>query len=292
MIALWLGCSLPSEFESWELVAMNHDLAIVHAWAQRSDLGWLRGQGELGAVVLPRDESVWRFVRTGLPAETLSSEGTGVQVGPSGLVSDGVGWALVLQEDQAGGRVHLEPAVQGSSNTVERAERSWTVEAPVVHGSLSGFVGAEGSERLIDGHGVLLRRGGDDPPALRGTTRTTVVIVNEELSIGVDQAGGQALAWASMAGVDLSSDSAVLERKGGGRYSLDLRPDAPVHGKVVARKRKAETAVFRDLYAPEKLLLRSWMGTPVRRVRAAEALLDVAGAEVKAPAAIVEIVYK
>ena len=292
MIALLLACSTPTSTESWELLGINHDLAIVHAWVQTSDLGWLRGQGELGAMLLPREESPWRFVRGGLPAETVAVDGAGIQVGPSGLVSDGHQWALVLQEDEAGGRVHLTPSVAGGSSTVERDGRRWTVEAPVAHGTLSGFVGAESGERLVDGYGVLLRRGGDDPPALRGTTRTTIVVLSEELSIGVDQAGGQALGWASMAGVDLSSESAVVTRKGGGRYTIDLTPDAPVSGKVIARKRKAETAVYRDLYAPEEALLERWTGTPVRRVRAAEAVLDVAGAELRAPAAIVEIVYR
>jgi len=290
VIAWLLACSTPTTVESWELIALNHDLAALHAWGQVSDLGWFRGQGELGVMILPRSDSPWRFVRDGLPAETLVSDG--VQVGPSGLLSNGSGWALVLQEDGFAGRVHITPSVEGGTSTVSRAGKRWTVAAPVAKGSLSGFVGGEGAEILVDGHGVILHRQGDDPPGLRGTTRTTVVVVSEALSIGIDQAGGQALAWASMAGVDLSSDSAVLERKGGGRYRVDLRPDVPVHGRVVTRRRQAETAVHRGLYTPERAVLKSWIGTPVRRLRAAEARLEVAGAEVNAPAVVVEIVYK
>jgi hypothetical protein len=173
-----------------------------------------------------------------------------------------------------------------------RGQRSWAVDAPVVLGQMSGFIGAPGGERLIDGYGAILHRVGDDPPGLRGTVRTTILIAGDGLSIGVDQAGSQALAWAVVGGLNLESTSALLVRKGGGRYTIDLRPDAPVSARIKTRKRRVETGLYREFLPGEKLLLDSWIGTPIRRMRAADAVVTLAGTEVIQPAVVLEIVYK
>ncbi len=298
MIALALGgllaCPAVQELrtqERWELIAINQDLSVLDAQLTVGNTGWLRGQGTVSLDWLIRDQSPLRFLRTGLPEETETLTHGGLLVGPDALRHEDDGtWTLAIRDAETRAQLTLRPFLGGPAPVPwPEAPDAWTVAAPVVLGEVQGMVASGSRSTLVDARGVLTRRRGDSPPALRGTARLAVYVLGEGVAIGLDGSGPQAMSWAVVGDLALDARDARLTRgKQKGRLVLDLRPTADLVAHILPRQPRAVRSPWTHLHRLERWVLGAWLGTPTRRTQGARAQLVMGGERSEARAVIVE----
>jgi hypothetical protein len=298
MIALWfatlVACGDLTRQETWELIGVTQDLAVVDARFSVTNTGVLKGQGHARFDFLFHDQMAIYYGRDGLPEETQTTELGGMSVGPDTLrlQEDGT-WNLQIKDNDARARLDLRPLIGGPSPlTWETEDGDWTLEAPVVLGELVGVVSAGPRGALIQGHGVLTHRHGSAPPAFAGTERLAVYILGDGITVGLDLTGSRAISWAIVGDYAFDARDARFSRQKKGRLILDLRPTADLVVHILPRKPRSIRHPWEHLHRLERWLLKAWHGTPVRRTQGARANLLIGGEALQARAVIVEVTWE
>jgi hypothetical protein len=293
-LAALLACAQLQQQDEWELIALNADLSILDARIRHGNTGWLRGQGQVRMDWLFRGQTPVIFARDGLPEETEDLGERGLRVGPDALrlLDDGT-WTLEVRDESARAQLTLTPQIGGPA-PVDRIEAlgAWTLEAPVVLGELQGMLSAGSRSQLVDGRAVLTHRSGDDPPAVRGTDRLAVYLLGRGLTVGVDQTGGQVIAWAIVGDLVFDARDARVTRGEKGRLVIDLRPTADLVAHVLPRQPRHTRSPWDRLHALERWATGLWRGTPERRTQGARARLLIGGEPLETRAVIVEETYR
>ncbi len=294
--ALWAlsACGDLTQQDTWEILGVNQDLAVIDARLETSNTGFLKGQGRIRFDWIFRDQTPVYHGRDGLPGEILSPESGGLMVGPDGLSlgEDGT-WSLEVRDEETRAMVSLRPSLGGPAPmTWEDDHGDWTVEFPVVLGELGGFVTSGPRSALVKGHGVLTHRHGDAPPAFAGTQRLAVYILGEDTTLGVDLTGPRAVSWAIIGDYAFDARDARLNKGKRGRLVLDLRPTADLVAHVLPRRPRSVRRPWEHLHLLERWLLKGWHGNPVRRTQGGRVNLLIGGESLEARAVIVEVTWE
>lgn len=295
LLALY-GClsALPSTQESWEILAINSDLNLFDMRMSRGDTDLLRGQGRARLDLASRRDIPLSFARDGLPSEVSAPDDGGLVVGPDSLRRAEGGWELRLQEEGLLARLRLR-ADAATAGPVQQSTRrgAWTVEAPVVRGDLEGVLQAGTRGEMFAARAVLIHREGDDPPGLRGTAQRAVYVMDQDLSVAIDQTGSLALSWIVVGDAMWMHEPGVLRPHPDGGWEMDFRPSADLYARIIPRKRPSlRTPMLERLSAPERWLVGSIVGEPTRRIQGCRAELQIAGVRHTAPAMLVVVDYR
>ena len=290
LLALLVGCGELTTQDHWELIGINHDLSVLDARITTGNTGLLKGQGHVRVDWLFRDQTPVYHGRDGLADEVTVPERGGLMVGPDGLaLMEDDSWRLQVRDAEAQAELSLVPQLGGPPAVVwTDGERSTTLSAPVVLGGLHGFLSSGSRSALVDARAVLTHRTGDATVALVGTRRLAVYVLGEGLTIGMDQTGGQALAWAVVGDLVFDARDARLTEGEKGRLVLDLRPTADLVVHVLPRRPRSIRHPWEHLHRLERWLLSAWHGTPRRRTQGAQARLLIGGEALEARAVILE----
>jgi len=287
-----LACDGLTDQETWEVFAINDDLAVLDARLGTTNTGLLRGQGHVRFDWLFTDEVPVYHGRDGLPEEVEHLPDGGLRVGPDALSHDPESgfWQLEVRDEEARARLELRPTLGGPAPlTWEDGDGHWTVEAPVVLGDVRGYLKSGARDALVDGHAVIFHRHGDAAPTLAGQARHGVYILGDDLSIGLDQTGARATSWAIAGDLAFDARDARLAIGERGRMVIDLRPTADVVAHVLPRRPRSVRRPLEHLVWLERWLLRIWRGTPVRRVQGAKVRLLLGGQALEARGVIVDL---
>jgi hypothetical protein len=259
--------------ETWEVIALADDGALVDMTFTRGNTGLWAGAGKARASVSAKGEGAVLFGLDAMP-DNVEELNRGLAIGPDRLSEDGGVWMIQFAEGSAlDGFRDLRVSVsdgQGRTDPVEMGD--WTVEAVETLGHIQGFSRVGQRDRLIDGNAVILHRVGEKPPVLRGATRMAAFVLDDTLSIGIDQVGSQVLAWAVIDGVSLPTDDAVLRIGPNNEVQLDFRPTLDLAVQIDPRRPRVRSEPFEHLSGPELMLVDSWVGTPTRRVSRGSAI--------------------
>lgn len=275
MSLVWLlGCAEGGLMwaESWEVLALADDGALVDMTFTRGNTGLWAGAGKARASISAKGEGAVLFGLDGMPGD-VEELNRGLAIGPDRLSEDGGVWMVRLAEgNDLDGFRDLRVSVEGRGRSEPVEMGDWTVQAVETLGHIQGFSRVGQRDRLIDGNAVILHRVGERPPALRGATRMAAFVLDDTLSIGVDQVGSQVLAWAIVDGVNLPTDDAVLRIGPNNEVQLDFRPTLDLAVQIVPRRPRVRTDPLDHLTGPEKLAVDTWVGTPTRRVSRGSAI--------------------
>ncbi|MCB9765176.1 MAG: hypothetical protein H6739_35710 [Alphaproteobacteria bacterium] len=280
--------------EQWEFLGMNHEQTLIDARLSVGSGGLLRGQGRARLSVVRKGQIPLEYGRDSLADDVSRPPEDGLVIGPDTLTREDGRWALGMRADGLDLRLTLDPAGPPTLPATQETGRGrWSVQAPVTSGQLRGFITAGERDELIDGHGVLLHRWGADPPALRGTERVSIFVLDRDLALGVDQTGGLAVSWIRVGDRTLTHDGGLIRRSEEGWFELDFRPSADVVARIYPRRKPSlRRPVYDALTKPERWLLRGLVGWAVRHIHAAQARVVVAGVHRTAPAMVVAVEYK
>jgi len=277
--------------ESWEVLAINNDQSLLDIRFSRGNTGILKGQGQSRFDLVLGKEVPILYGRNALPRDTEPTPETGLAIGPDKIQQTPEGWDVQFQSSELNARLTIQN--QPNVETVQtRLSPSWQVDAPSTLAHIEGFVHAGTRSSLINGQSVVLHRYGDDPPGLRGTTRVAAFVLHEDASLGVDQRGVNALAWAHTEGRSWNAETAVVKRLSGGVVEMDYRPSAPIVARLEPGKSRLRRQPWEHLYGLERWLLGIARGVPDRRIRSATAEVRVGEASFRAPALILVVDYR
>ena len=299
-LALLLGCGSGLDAltyqETWELLGINTNGALLDARFSRTNTGVLRGQGHARIDWLfPRQTPIF-YGRDALPQDTVAGEVPGIQVGPDHILHQSGQWDLQVSAGEFDARIQLETQVPGPGalhwDDAQGEPDSWTVTSQVALGELGGFLRAGRRDSVVQGHGALLQRHGADPPGLAGTRRSTALVLEEGLTIGIDQTGSRALAWAVVGPLAFDASTASLHRPEAGVVELDFRPSADLVARLHTRKPHLRRRPWEHLNWLESKLVGLVKGIPVRRLQAARADITVAGESHRAKGLVVVVDYE
>ncbi len=273
--------------ESWEVIGLTQDGTLIDVSFVRGNSGVWAGSGHVRAVVATRKEGSVLFGLDAMPEEVHTLE-RGLAIGPDELSETGGVWTLSLQEgDDLDGYRDLRLTIgegQGRTDTVDMGH--WQVEATEILGKAQGYSRVGQRDRLFVGNALVLHREGERPPGLRGATRMAAFVMNDSLSIGVDQVGSQVLAWASIEGGRLPADDAVLRVGPMNEVQLDFRPSVDLVVQIGPRKPRARMEPLGHLSTPEQIAMDAWVGTPTRRISRGEGIVLYEGKPLSAPAVL------
>lgn len=294
-ILLLSACSrLPSDAltwrESWEILALSEDGAVIDAQVEVGNTGLLRGQGRVRLDRWNTAQPAQRFARLAGPAEVqLDPSHDEVTIGTDRLArSEDGSWRFRLRgaPDVPGGDVQASLQVSPSASPPPPVAwlaggGEWRIEAPVPGGRVDGFVTDGRLGGQVRGRGVLLHQGGDGLPAAR---RRAVYVLADLVRIGFDRRGDHVLSWAEVDGQTYSplsltwpdGEAAVLRAEG---LWVEVRP----------RRVGGRTDPFAHLLGPERWLFERVALAPDREVRAARARVIVGDATRLAPAVMLAV---
>jgi len=252
--------------ESWELLAIQTDRSLLDARFTRSNTGLIRGQGHVRLdQVAPREVPIL-YGRDALPRETLDVGA--ISIGPDQLIQNGDSWELTIRSGEVDVRITLDSdSTFHSPHPIQR--NGWEVEALVTNSTVQGFIRAGDRSSLIQGRGVILHRKGSRPPGLKGTHRLSAFVVDNHVSLGIDQTGADALAWAYGNGRSWTSDTALIRRLEGGVVEMDYRPGAPILARLLPASPHHRRRTWAHLSGMEQWLLGLLHGQAERRIRGA-----------------------
>lgn len=280
--------------ESVELLGLNVDSSVIDLRVSRSNTGLLRGAGAFSLELDGRRELPLSYGRRGPPTMVTAEDGA-LLIGPDGLRRDGAAWTIDARDIDLDLRLRLTPYDEGGPTpeaVVTSGRGRFGAEALVGAGALRGVLRAGTRDLLVDGWGVLTRRRGDDPPALRGAARTALFVHTAGFSMGVDLTGGVALCWARLGDEALDARDCKLTEDGR-LVSFDLRPSAPIGGLVqLWRQPSAQAAPRYGLSDPEVWLLNTIIGRPTRALRAGAATVYGPGGSFAAQALALTVRYE
>jgi len=282
MIAAWLifACIGPDEgarqTSTWTVLANNVDLGLLDVRLSQGNTGMLAGQGTVRAAWLPLKDGALHYTRRALPGDTREDE-TGVWVGPDSLHQEGTDWELSIQSGMMDARVQFKNQLESLPPSTAPG---WTVQ-PIFAGRMSGVLRSGTQSAILDGSAVGIHRFGSNPPGLRGTSRRSAYVLDDDLAIGIDQSGAQALAFAVVGGTTLDPSTAVLTKTPDGVY-MDFRPAVDLEVIFSPRKPHLQTDPWDHLLGVERWIAGLRFGRPVRRVRAASAQIRMGDRQLRA----------
>ncbi len=277
--------------ESWEVLAINNDNSLLDIRFSRGNTGILKGQGQSRFDLVLGKEVPILYGRNALPRDTQTHAENGLVVGPDTLKKVSGGWDVHFQSTDLNARLRLQDQ-EGAEPATGSQSGSWSVEAPSTLSQVEGFVHAGSRSDLINGQGVVLHRFGDDPPGLRGSTRGAAFILDKNLSLGVDQRGANALAWAHTEGRNWNAETAVVKRLSDGIVEMDYRPSAPIVARLEPGQSRLRRQPWEHLYGLERWLLGIARGVPDRRIRSATAQVQAGDKSFRSSAMIVVVDYR
>ena len=259
--------------ESWEVIGLAEDGALLDLSFVRGNSGIWAGAGHVRGLIATKDEGSVLFGLDAMPNEVRTLQ-RGLAIGPDELSETGGVWTIVLQEGEAlDGYRDLRLTVSDGHGRTDPVDMGhWQVEATEILGKAQGYSRVGQRDRLFLGNALVLHRKGERPPGLRGATRMAAFVMNDSLSIGVDQVGSQVLAWALIDGVRLPTDDAVLRIGPKNEVQLDFRPTVDLVVQITPRKPRSRIEPLGHLSPPEQLAMDAWVGTPTRRVSRGEAI--------------------
>ncbi|MEE2751403.1 MAG: hypothetical protein VX519_08225 [Myxococcota bacterium] len=296
MIAwLLLGCATGDSSlffqESWEVLAINNDQSLIDIRFSRGNTGLLKGQGQSRFDLVLGKEVPILYGRNALPRDTQPAPEAGLLIGPDKIQQVPEGWNVQFQSSELSARLTIQDQ-PGNEPLEPPLSDSWQVAAHSTLAHIEGFVHAGTRSNLINGQSIVLHRYGDDPPGLRGTTRVAAFVLSEDASLGVDQRGTDALAWAHAEGRSWNAETAVVKRLSEGVVEMDYRPSAPIVARLEPGKSRLRRQPWEHLYGLERWLLGVVRGVPDRRIRSATAQVQVGEASFRAPALILVVDYR
>lgn len=274
--------------EQWELLVLDPGRMTLDLRITRSNSGWLKGNTTVRGAAISKNEGTLLFGLDGRPGDVEILE-SGIRVGPDLLRGHSDGWEVQLQEggDQGDPR-NLRLNIETAGDPGKSLElQDWTVRPLELVGRTSGYLSTTGRNQLVGGKALLLHRSGARPPSWDGTGHTTVYVTAPNISIGIDQSGTQALAWASIDGT-LAWADAVLSGGFEDGWRLDFSPELPLLVEIRTRGQGHVSAPYGHLSAPEATLLQGAKGTLRRELRTGRAKIHVGDQLVQGSAVVVQ----
>jgi hypothetical protein len=122
--------------------------------------------------------------------------------------------------------------------------------------------------------------------------RVAAFVMGEDFSLGIDQTGSDALAWAWVDGRSWSAESALVQRVGDGVVEMDFRPEAPIVARLVPVPPHHRRLLWDHLSGLEQWVLSQVTGRAERRIRGANAEVRVGERTLEAPALILVEDYR
>jgi len=260
-----LAC-VPSELtntESVELYVLNSDGSILDARFSVGNTGLLKGQGHLNLNWIPSTGIQSPFKRSSIdPYLSNPSEPMQVSVGTDSLIQRDDYWEFNVSSGEFDLRIQLSDGHEGSGITSD----NWSANAILVGATAAGSLRSRPSQAIVSGDAIVIRRGGDSPPALSGIGRESAYVFSSDFAIGIDQVAGDAIAWAYYQGQELVSSDAILSRLEGG-FLLDFRPSSPLYVEVVTSTPHLASQPWQHLTYLERLAGGILFSSHVRRTR-------------------------
>ncbi len=274
--------------EQWELLVLDPGRMTLDLRITRGNSGWLKGSASVRGAAISKAEGTLLFGLDGTPADVEVLE-SGIRVGPDLLRGHSGGWEVQLQEggemgDPRNLRLNIETAGD-PAHSLELEE--WTVRPLELMGRSNGYLSTTGRNQLLGGKALLLYRGGQTPPSWDGTPHTTVFVTAPGVSIGIDQNGTQALAWANIDGT-LAWADAVLSGSFEEGWHLDFSPELPLHVEIRTRGQSHVSDPYAHLSAPEATLLQVSKGNLRRELRTGRAKIQVGDQALQGSAVVVQ----
>ena len=259
--------------ETWEVIGLSDDGALVDITFTRGNAGVWAGSGKVRGTVTAKDEGTVRYGMDRM-ADNVQVHERGLSVGTDRLYETGGAWTLELVEgnDLDGYRDLRGSLSDGIGRTEPVDMGDWTVQGAEMLVHMQGYARVGQRDRLLDGNAVVLHRHGERPPMSRGATRRAAFVLDDRLSVGVDQVGSQVLAWAVIDGVQLPADDAVLRIGDKAQVQLDFRPAADLIFQVEPRRPRVRSWPLEHLTGPELTGVDLWVGVPTRRLSKAIAI--------------------
>ncbi len=288
MIGAWLllACASGSDSlwwqDSWEVLAVGRDGAVVDARFFQTNTGLVRGQGHVRFDRFAHKEVPIFYGRDALPRDTVADGA--LKVGPDQLVEKEGSWDLRVLSGELDARLTLQPDDTPPPPTLKRD--GWQVDAVAPSATVEGIVRAGQRNSMLQGRAVILHRSGDRPPARKGTHRVAAFVMDAEFSLGIDQTGSDALAWAWVDGRSWSAESALVRRLEDGVVEMDFRPEAPIVARLVPVPPHHRRLLWDHLSGLEQWVLARVTGRAERRIRSANAHVQVGEETLQAPALI------
>jgi hypothetical protein len=294
MIGAWLllACGSGTDSlwwqDSWEVLAVGRDRAVVDARFFQTNTGLIRGQGHVRFDRFAHREVPISYGRDALPGDTEANGG--LRVGPDQLLEKEGTWDLRVLSGELDARLTLQPDDTPAPLALQRD--GWLMEAVVPSASVEGILRAGQRNNMLQGRAVILHRQGDRPPARKGTMRVAAFVMDEEFSLGIDQTGSDALAWAWIDGRSWSTESALVRRVGDGVVEMDFRPEAPIVARLVPVPPHHRRLLWDHLSGLEQWVIARVTGRAERRIRGANAEVLVGEKTLQAPALILVEDYR
>jgi hypothetical protein len=264
LIAL-LGCN-PSDLtttESVELYVLNSDGSILDGRFSVSNSGLLLGQGHLSLDWIPNTGIHSPYKRSDIsPINNRENGLLHMEVGPDSLIQEDGQWSFTVNSGEFDMRLQLTGELEGPT----RGDGIWSTSALLVGAQATGSLRSGPSHSIVSGDAVVLRRSGESPPSLSGLGRDSVFVFSSDFSIGIDQVGGEAVAWAFYQGEPLVVEDAVLARQEGS-FLLDFRPSSPLYIEVAAGTPHLASEPWQHLTYLERLAGDILFSDHIRRTR-------------------------
>ena len=273
--------------EQWELLVLDPGRMTVDLRITRSNSGWLKDSATVRGAVISRDEGTLLFGLNGSPSDVELLD-SGIRVGPDLLRGHSEGWEVQLQEGGVlGDPRNLRLNIKTAGEPTKSLElEDWSVRPLELVGRTTGYVSTTGRNQLIGGKALLLHRSGARPPSWDGAGHTTVYVTAPSISIGIDQSGTQALAWANIDGT-LAWADAMLTGSFDEDWHLDFSPELPLTVEIRTRGNGQVSAPYGHLSAPEIALLQNTKGKLRRELRTGRAKIQVGDQTVEGSAVVV-----
>lgn len=273
--------------EQWELLVLDPGRMTLDLRFTRSNAGWLKGGATVSGAAISKEKGTLLFGLQGAPGDVEVLE-SGLRVGPDLLRGHSAGWEVQLQEggelgDPRNLRLNIETAGDPDNSL---ALQGWSIRPMELMGRTNGFISTTGRNELVGGKALLMHRSGARSSSWQGSAHTTVFVTAPQLSIGIDQSGTQALAWANIDGT-LAWADAVLTGSFEEDWRLDFSPELPLIVDIRTRGQGHVSAPYGHLTTPEAMALQASKGTLKRELRTGRAKIQVAGQTVQGSAVVV-----
>ena len=258
--------------EQWELLILTEDGGLVDARVGVGNTGILRRQGHLRANRWSALDSPILFALDGGPGDIdMSDSHDAIRVGSAllGRYESGDNWTLRVSDETANAIVHVDPGgpTPPMATSLDPSGQ-WTMTSPITHGSAHGWFTAGRRGGMFQGRAVALHRGGDGRPS---GPRHAAFVLGNGISIGLDEQGGQRLAWARIGDMDVPMDDLKQQVDAGGTHILDFRPAAALEVRLRPTGVGGTLDVLDHLYAPERFVAQTAGLLALRTVLRAEA---------------------
>lgn len=286
MIGAWLllACLGPEQSthqtQSWEILSIQQDGSLLDVRFSQSNTGMIAGQGRVRLDWVPLNTTAIQYARHALPGDIQWGSG-GIWVGPDSLTSTQGDWSLQIQSDPMNARVQIKNTLTTPSKS---SGNDWDIKT-LFAGPITGVLRSGSQSPVLSGYALGVQRQGSNPPGLRGTQRIGATVLGKDISIGIDQSGAQALAFAVIGGKRLDATTAVLQKNTGGIH-LDFRPATDLEVNIRPKKPHLQSDPWNHLYSVERWIAGIRFGRPVRRLRAGHAEVRLGERRINAQAVI------